>query len=197
MSYNFILSHTFPGILLELEIFLAFHLYSPVNITEKISFFANANVTNLVCFIAIFFVFATILGFIIDGIHHYIFSKYEEETNGIFKYINTIDKMQIVRALLDDDQWYPYEAFANIWIAMIPGILLIPSWMIIRNFHYAFIICFMVIYLTVFIIMRSEALKTLEIYKKVEIELITAFTDSGSSSKKIVDCIDKKNRTSQ
>ena len=91
ISYNFILSHTFPGVLIELEILLAFHLYSPASITEKVSTFAHGNVSNLVSVIAIFFVFATILGFILDGIHHHIFSKHEKTTNVIFRHINSIE----------------------------------------------------------------------------------------------------------
>ena len=168
-------SHTFPGILLEFEIFLAFQLFSPANIIHKVFDFAQANISNLVSSIALFFVFATILGFMLDGIHHYIFRKKEDDTNKIYEYINSLERMQIARSLLDDDLWYPYEAFANIWIAMMPGLILLPYWMLSLHFHLAFVISIMAVYVVVFEIMRREAITTLDTYKEVEVDLIKAF----------------------
>ena len=175
VSYNMILSHTFPGILLECEILLAFQLFSPSNIINKVSAFAQANVSNIVFFFALFFVLATIFGVILDGIHHLIFRKQENETYGIYKYITSLERMQIVRGLLDDDFWYPYEAYANIWISMTPGLILLPYWMVTLQFHLAFVAGIMAVYVAVFELMRREAISTLKMYKKTEIELIEAF----------------------
>ena len=38
--------------------------------------------------------------------------------------------MQIYIHFIDDDLWYPYEAYANIGIAMIPGFFLFGTWLI-------------------------------------------------------------------
>jgi len=175
ISYSTVLSHAFPGILLELQIFLAVGLFSPVDILAKISSFVQANVSNLLSCAILFFVLATILGFILDGIHHYIFRKQEEKVYGIYRYMTSLERLEIVRSLLDDDLWYPYEAYANIWIAMMPGVVLLPYWMLIHNFGLALVVVIMAIYLIVFAIMRHEAVSTLEEYKEVENELIKAF----------------------
>lgn len=183
VSYNMVLSHTFPGILLEMEIFLTFQLFSPANIIHKVSVFAQSNISNLLSSIALFAVFATILGFMLDGIHHFIFRKQEDDTYGIYSYITTLERMQIARGFLDDDLWYPYEAYANIWIAMMPGLILLPYWMFSLDFHLAFITCIMTVYIVVFDIMRREALSTLEMYKNVEVELMKAFMNSNSQDR--------------
>jgi fumarate reductase subunit D len=175
ISYSTVLSHVFPGILLELQIFLAIGLFSPIDFLAKIIGFIQTNISNLISFGLLFFVLATILGFILDGIHHFIFRNRESQLYDIYEYINSGERLEIMKSLLDDDYWYPYEAYANIGIAMLPAMMLLPYWMLIRSFHWAFIVITMTIYLAVCAIMWYEAIQTLEIYKGVERALIKAF----------------------
>lgn len=177
ISYNTILSHVFPGVLLELQIFLAASLFSPVDITAKATAFVQANLSTLLSFGILFFVVATILGFILDGIHHFIFHKQERTTLDIYKYLTSQERLEIAGSVLDDDLWYPYEAYANIWIALMPGLILLPYWMHAHKFSVIFIVVTMTIYIVVFAIMFCEAIRTLKWYKEVQNELIKAFQE--------------------
>ena len=175
VSYSTVLSHVFPGVVLELQILLAFSLFSPIPMLSKIAVFVQANVTSLLSFGILFFVMATILGFILDGMHHFFLRNLEQDIFGVYKYLNSLEKLEIARSELDADLWYPYEAYANIAIAMIPGLGLLPYWMHIHHFHIVFNGVSMAIYTAVCAIMWHEAVATLKSYKEVEKEVIKAF----------------------
>jgi len=190
VSYSTVLSHVFPGIVLELQMLLALALFSPTPILAKISTFIQTNLSTFLSFGILFLVLATILGFILDGIHHFIFRKREAKIDGIYRYMTSIERLEIARSTLDEDLWYPYEAYANIAIAMLPGIGLLPYWMLLHHFGLVFISVTWVIYNAVCAVMWHEAIATLEQYKDVERELIEAFkcptpkdTDAQASNK--------------
>jgi len=175
ISYSTIQSHVFPGIVLELQLLLALVLFSPVPVVAKLSAFMQANVSTFLAFGILFLVFATILGFILDGIHHFVFRKREKKIYGIYKYMTSMERLEIARSTLDEDLWYPYEAYANIAIAMLPGIALVPYWMWLHAFVMGVIGGTWVVYVVVLAIMWHEAIATLEQYKEVEKELLEAF----------------------
>jgi len=129
--YSFLLSHTFPGLLLMVEISLflrsigsdVFHLLIKIN--------------NPVIVVLAGYAFSTLLGTILDGMQHFIFDTIDWIANkNINHKINTKKKFEafkksgdkcvkIYDRFLSDDLWYPYEALANISIAMLLGLLLL------------------------------------------------------------------------
>ncbi len=175
ISYSTILSHVFPGIVMELQILLALALFSPVPVVTKLSAFMQANVSTFVAFGILFLVLATIFGFILDGIHHFVFRKREATVDGIYRYMTSLERLEIAQSTLEEDLWYPYEAYANIAIAMLPGVYLLPYWMWAHAFGPWFIGVTWIVYVVVLAIMWHEALATLEQYKEVEKELVKAF----------------------
>lgn len=180
MSYGLLLSHTFPGIFFGLEILTAFALFTPINLFKFIFSIENSLI-NLLSVLIIVFVSATLLGFILDGIHHCLFRKWEltgsDEDYKIYRVISNMEQMQMYKHFAEDDFWYPYEAFANISIAMIPGILLLPYGLYRIGIDLWFNITICVIYMIIFIIVLYEAKSTLDMFIKVEDALAQNFKE--------------------
>ncbi len=184
MSYSLLLSHTFPGLLFGLQILLAFALFTKFNIIIFL-YSQGTNAINLVSFLIVTFVFSTLLGFIVDGIHHFFFedlpdiiSKERESSccnMKLFQFITTTQQAQIYRVFLLDDFWYPYEAYANVGISMIPGLILLPVWLSYLQISLWFNITITVVYLLIFIIMIYEAKNTLQVFREAESKLIENF----------------------
>lgn len=66
ISFKEMLSHTFPGFFLAFSIFMGIDYLSPVNFTD----WAMGSITGLISFAGFIIIMGTILGVIIDGIHH-------------------------------------------------------------------------------------------------------------------------------
>lgn len=181
MSYGLLLSHTFPGILLELEILVAFELFTPLNILGRIFNIEN-NITNLISLLIVAFVSATIFGFILDGIHHCLFRKLEGSDCKIYEVITKTEQMQIYKHFVEDDLWYPYEAYANIAIAMSPGILLLPYGLYKLSISTWFNIALCIVYVVVFCIVIYEARSTLKLCGQVEDALYKNFLGAKNNS---------------
>jgi hypothetical protein len=183
MSYGLLLSHTFPGILLALEILVAFELFTPLNIFSRI-FSIEANITNLVTILIFAFVSATIFGFILDGIHHFLFRKLEGDDCKIYEVITKMEQMQIYKHFVEYDLWYPYEAYANIGIAMSPGLLLLPYGLYSLSVSTWFIVALSLVYVIIFGIVLYEAYSTLKLCGKVEDALYNNFLYEKNNSTK-------------
>ena len=68
--YRYLLSHTFPGLILGIEIILAIYWFSdlPVKACIETGFKQHASVIILIGY-----AISTLMGFIVDGIHHFFF----------------------------------------------------------------------------------------------------------------------------
>jgi hypothetical protein len=183
MSYSLLLSHTFPGLLFGLQILLAFALYTKFNVITFLSSQEN-NAINLVSFLTVTFVFSTLLGFIVDGVHHFIFEDFlniilkrkDSCCNmKLFQFIKTNQQAQIYRVFLLDDYWYPYEAYANIGISMMPGLILLPHWLYHLQITTWFNITITFVYWLICFIMSYEAIITLQVFREAEDKLIENF----------------------
>jgi hypothetical protein len=189
MSYGLLLSHTFPGLLFGLEILLAFELFTKINIINLLFLIEN-NASNLIAIFIAVFVSATLLGFILDGIHHFIFEDVYEKivlkknpyNLKLFQLIKNAEQMHIYKHFLEDDLWYPYEAYANIGIAMLPGLILLPYWLNKLQIATWFNAIVTVFYWSVFIIMIYEAKSTLQLFNEAEEKLIENFESGYSTS---------------
>jgi len=126
------------------------------------------------------------LGIILDGVHHFIFEKWEaknktmQELFEIYEYISSIDQLQIIKQTIDKDYWYYYECYANIAIAMIPGILLFPIWFYRLGISLFFNICFLLVYLFIIGISIQQSLSTLDMVHALEEAFLKNFKNLRS-----------------
>jgi hypothetical protein len=174
LSYGNLISHTFPGLFLGLEIILAFKIFTPFdgfNFLYKIDY----RVTNIIAILVIAYIFSTLLGIILDGIHHFIFRSKESWDYEVYKFIGSLEQLQIYKKCVDEDNWYYYEAYANIGIAMVPGIFLLPYWFYQLNLNIWFIITISFLYIVILIIIFYEAIACLKECYEIEKALIENF----------------------
>jgi len=175
-SYGHLISHTFPGLLLGLELMLAFKLFTPFDAFHYL-YSIDYKITNFLVILIVIFVISTILGIILDGVHHYFFRRYEDYSKyyKIYELISNNTQLEICRQI-DADFWYYYESFTNIAISMFPGIFLLPIFLFKENISLWFIILLWISYLLILIVMIKEAIYTLSIIKNIEESLINNFS---------------------
>lgn len=90
-KFKEMLSHTFPGFFLALSIFMLIDYLSPTDLTT----YSMSNLTGMISFAGFIIIIGTILGVIIDGIHH---TFIEDDIFDNFKTIHEL-KMPIKREL--------------------------------------------------------------------------------------------------
>lgn len=66
VKFQHIMSHTFPGFFSAITLFMFMDILSPLELTSLVV----SSISNLVSFIGLILIIGTILGIIIDGIHH-------------------------------------------------------------------------------------------------------------------------------
>jgi hypothetical protein len=107
-------------------------------------------------------------------------NKTMQELFEIYEYISTIDQLQIIKQTIDKDYWYYYECYANIAIAMIPGILLFPIWFYRLGIGVLFTICFLLIYLFIIGVNIQQSLSTLDMVHALEEAFLKNFKNLRS-----------------
>lgn len=112
VEFQYLLAHTFPGFFLALTLFMLLDIWSPANLTSAIR-----DPEGLVSFAGFILVIGTILGIIIDGIHHIaiedgIFRNLKEFYE-IRKEINNIIRYEIVRKYMNSEREVAAEKCTN------------------------------------------------------------------------------------
>ncbi len=128
MSYGLLLCDTFPGAFLAAEILCAFQYFTPVKVISHLKGMTSEWPSVIALFI-IGFVVGTLCGFVLDGIHHFVppLRRLEDESDdSMYKAISTYEQLLIYKYLIEDDLRQPAWAYANICLAMIPGLALMP-----------------------------------------------------------------------
>ncbi len=174
--YKYLLSHTFPGMFLGIEILITLQWFADYKMTELLGSILSSSAGNIVIFVVVAYAFSTSLGFIIDAIHHFFYEdlpemigkKEDDDENdeiNKFEAITNVDMMKMYIHFVDDDLFYPYEAWANLSIVMFPGIFLLCYWLLsIMKLHiisWGFLLP-SIIYIIVFLIVIWEAKHTLD-----------------------------------
>ncbi len=124
--YSFLLSHTFPGLLLLVEILLFLRSTAYPDI-----FVSPLPDKYIAILILAGYAFSTLLGTMLDGIQHSIFDLFidpgtdKERIRKKFMAIKDNKDMEVYKHFIEDDFWYPYEAYANISIAIFLGLILL------------------------------------------------------------------------
>lgn len=192
--YSYLLSHTFPGLLFLSEILLFLQNAAP---HEKIIIDCSG-ITNLlqahpVILVLVGYAFSTLLGTMLDGIQHCIFDRFvepakkrgmtdEERAEKKYTAIMNNDKaMEVYKHFIEDDLWYPYEAYANISGAMIFGLILLlfETWLRVW-FWWGPII----IFISILGALIYEAMYTFALYHDEEEQFLKAYSRSPMSCKK-------------
>ena len=174
--YKYLLSHTFPGMLLGIEILIVLQWFAGYKITELLEHILSSSAGNIVIFVVVAYAFSTSLGFIIDAVHHFLYEDLPEiidkkkhgdendETNK-FDVITNADIMKMYVHFVDDDLYYPYEAWANLSIVMFPGIFLLCYWLLsimkLNVVSWGFLLS-IITYIVVLIMVIYEAKRTLD-----------------------------------
>lgn len=132
--YTFLLSHTFPGLLVLIEILLALQWFAKLDVLTFLQkIWSTTQTGNIIILLILAYAFSTLLGIILDGVHHFFLEDIrdikQEEKDEKFKSISDNLRMDVYKHFLDDDLWYYYEAYANISFAMIPGGFLFYYWL--------------------------------------------------------------------
>lgn len=179
--YKFLLSHTFPGLLVMIEILLALQWFAKLEVLKFLQkIWSTTQIGNTIILLIVAYAFSTLLGIILDGVHHFFFEdlwdvkQQEKETK--FNAISDNLKMDVYKHFLDDDLWYYYEAYANISFAMIPGGILLYYWLSsIKNFVSWYFWIPMLLYVLVFAITFIEAITTKWRFRNDEEQFIDAY----------------------
>lgn len=134
IRFGNIISHTFPGIILMMEVIIGFDLLTDKRICYTL-FNEMKNVPNLIALLIVYTVIATMFGLIIDATQHFftdiIQSIIHKGKNYKFfiahKKIKNIEQLNIYDYFCIDNLWYYYECYANTALALIPGIFVAPK----------------------------------------------------------------------
>ncbi|MBF0515519.1 MAG: hypothetical protein HQK97_00170 [Nitrospirae bacterium] len=84
--YNYLISHTFPGFLLLIECLLALQWFFKVDVFAALEKILSKDSGSIVVLSIIAYAFSTLLGIIVDGIHHLIDDMTDDMTEGTEKF---------------------------------------------------------------------------------------------------------------
>ena len=139
---------------------------------------------RLLLILAGMFIVATLLGIVIDGLHHWIYERDWKDDYEIYKYVKNVQQMQIYMHFVEDDLWYYYEAYANTGIAMIPGFFLLGYWLIWHlQPHWVFTAVILAVYLFLLAITFVEVAQTKREVEETEKSLVENFKSPAPSRK--------------
>ncbi len=145
-QFEELLADTFPGIFSAITLFMLLDIWSPIGLTSWVT----GNTTNLLIFVGFIISFGTILGVIIDGIHHSIIEKIletfteireiEESINALYPsddlklethyFFNKMgEKALDVHKYLIKARYRYSEFYANVFIAVVPFSFVIPFYL--------------------------------------------------------------------
>jgi hypothetical protein len=177
-EYEHLLSHTFPGFFSALTLFMLIDVWSPLNLTEIVV----GDINNLAAFAGFILLIGTVLGVILDNIHHsilecLIFDQFDEVQLWIKKF-NVLAKHDANNESLDEDEniFYYYfvkkigpdainyithlrkakycysEFYSNIFLSLVPFSIVVPFYLT-KTFQIHWTLC---IYLSIFFLLLSS-----------------------------------------
>lgn len=180
--YSFLLSHTFPGLLVLIEILLALQWFAKLDVLTFLQkIWSTTQAGNIIILLILAYAFSTLLGIILDGVHHFfledIWDIKQKEKDEKFKAISDSLRMDVYKHFLDDDLWYYYEAYANISFAMIPGGILFYYWLSsVKHFEGWYFWISILLYVFVFAMTFAEAIFTKRRFENDEEQFIDVYS---------------------
>lgn len=177
IEYEHLLSHTFPGFFSALTLFILIDVWGPFRLTELV--FTEFN--SLVAFIGFVLLIGTVLGVILDNIHHsilegLIFDQFDEVQLWIKKF-NILTEMKSDRlehGEVENIMYYYFvgkigpeainyithlrkskycysEFYSNIFLSIVPFSLVVPFYLA-KIFHIDWNLCVLV---SIFVLILS------------------------------------------
>jgi len=176
-EYEHLLSHTFPGFFTAFTFFMLMDVWSPSRLTELVL----SNYNNLIAFIGFVLLVGTIMGVILDNIHHcilegMIFDQFDEVQLWITKFnrLTKIDPNKFNHCDSENIIYYNFvktigtdalnyithlrkgkycysEFYANTFIALVPFSIVVPYYLL-KTFQISWSLC---IYISFFILFIS------------------------------------------
>jgi hypothetical protein len=169
IEFEHLLSHTFPGFFLAITLFMLIDVWSPSPLTVLV--LSNSNI--MIAFIGFVLLIGTILGVILDNIHHcilegLIFDQFDEVQLWITKF-NDLTKIDPNKANHCDAENIAYyffvkklgpdalgyithlrkgkycysEFYANTFIATVPFFIVVPFY-ILKTFQISWNLCILI-----------------------------------------------------
>lgn len=166
IEYEHLLSHTFPGFFSAITLFMLIDVWSSISLTHLIT----ANISSLVAFIGFVLLIGTILGVILDNIHHFIlekliFDQFDEAQLWITKF-NIMTNIDLYKPSHCDQENIVYyyfvkkigpdainyithlrkakycysEFYSNIFMSLVPFSIVIPFYLL-KTFQISWGIC--------------------------------------------------------
>ncbi len=175
-TYGHLLAHTVPGAFLAIQLVVMFEWITGAGIFNLDNFrkIAWPNITML---LILWFVAASLLGNVIDAVHHAFFKSKERQVDDtVLEYLSNAERLSIYARLVDDDYWYPYEFYANILVSMMPllGMMLFRLYELWR-FPTTLQLIGIFVYLFVMGVLIDQALDSLRLINDVQKRLEKAF----------------------
>jgi hypothetical protein len=129
--YSFLISHTFPGLLVLVEILLFYQWCVNPSFWDFVQQNPPTEAGVIILLLILVYALSTLLGIILDGVHHFILEDFlrKKTIDNKFTAIKDDLSMAVYRHFLEDDLWYPYESYANVSLAMVPGVGLFWHWL--------------------------------------------------------------------
>jgi hypothetical protein len=169
LSYANLISHTFPGLLLILDIWLAFQL-TPFDLFNRLRFniYFYKNYEFFSITLIIIYVISTLFGIVIDAFRHWIFREREKRLRkDVYLHIHNSDQLAIYNKI-EEDYYFYYEAYINIAISMIIGLIfyIVPLYVLRQNL--LIIILIAIIHVLIIPLLWSEGKYTLDEVFQIE-----------------------------
>jgi hypothetical protein len=173
IEYEHLLSHTFPGFFSAVTLFMLIDVWSPFSLTDIVIKDTN----SMIAFIGFVLLIGTVLGVILDNIHHYIleymiFDQFDEVQLWIMKF-NMLTKRNPDKPEHIDDENIVYyyfvkklgpdainyithlrkakycysEFYSNTFLSLVPFSIVVPFYLA-KTFQIYWILC---IYISIFI----------------------------------------------
>lgn len=199
--YNYLLSQTFPGLLLTLQIILGLQWFAKFDALSLLRNLLSQEGGVIIAVLLITYAVSTLLGTIVDGIHHCLFDDIYVKIRCKYKKLRNLpndshavcdsDKKfydcfpnnmayNVYQDRILDDYYYYSEAYANTAIIMVPGTFFLYHWLCnISNMKLcSFEAMFpLIVYISVIIMMAYQAITTHAEYEKEENAFIASFSD--------------------
>ncbi len=114
--YSFLISHTFPGLLVLIQALLFYQWFIDPHFWEFLKTNWPTQAGLILVILIMGYAISTILGVILDGVHHFIFEDFLRKKTADQKFCAIKDDftIEVYKHFLEDDLWYPYEAYANV-----------------------------------------------------------------------------------
>lgn len=192
ISFGQIISHIFPGVILGIELVILIDLwYQPVPILGNL-FKLGWNSQALVLIILIFV--GTILGIIIDALHHFLFTDFHwklifqkgwrKNPTGEYE-ISNLEQLEIYKNMIDEGLLYYYEGYYNIAFALLPSLIIVPLVLYrlgVRNFWIIALTLIPLLFTVIFL--GIEGWSTRKEYEKETKIIQESFAKQNKKSKK-------------